>query len=70
MDKGGGGSITIFFQIFFWLTVPKKFVQEPFRVSIISGTEKICEKTGGAIKIFCRKFFVSQCRNFPSGGNL
>ena len=87
-------------------TVPKKFVGEPFRVSLISGIEnfyasegyvttfdllskffcltvpknfvgnplvlcfrkftvanKFMDKKGGSIKIFLRKFFVSQYRN-------
>ena len=48
--------------------MPKNFVQEPFRVSLISGTEKVCEdKLGGGIKIFRREFFVSHCRKFPLG---
>ena len=37
---GGGGSITIFFQKIFCLTVPKNFVKEPFSVPLISGIEK------------------------------
>ena len=40
MVGGGGGSITIFFQKFFCLTLPKNFVKERFRVSLISGIEK------------------------------
>ena len=47
---------------FFCLTVPKNFVGEPFSVSLIAGTERIWIREGGSIKIFRRKFFVSQCR--------
>ncbi len=42
----------------FCLTVPKTSVGESFTVALISGEE-------GGIKIFRRKFFVSQCRKFP-----
>ena len=45
---------------FFWLTVPKTAVQEPFILSLISGLEKIYASKG-YVTIFCRKFFVSQC---------
>ena len=43
MDKRGRGgrSIKIFRQKFCCLTVPKKFIVEPFSVSLISGTEKV-----------------------------
>ena len=37
---------------------------EPFSVSLISGTEKVWIREGSSIKIFRRKFFVSQCRKF------
>ena len=42
-QEGGGeeeGSITIFVENFLF-TVPKIFVREPFRVSLISGIEKV-----------------------------
>ena len=48
----------------FCLTVPKNFVGEPFRVSVIAGTEKVWIRQAGSIKIFRRRFFVSQCRKF------
>ena len=48
----------------FCLTVPKISVGESFTVALISGIEKVWRK-GGSIKIFRRKFFVSQCRKFP-----
>ncbi len=43
--------------------MPKNFVRQLFSVAVISGTEKTWIKRGGSIKIFRRKFFVSQCRN-------
>ena len=57
-----------FLSNFFCLTVPKDFVGEPLSVSLVSGTEKVWIGEGGGIKIFRRKFFVSQCRNFPYWG--
>ena len=45
----------------FCLTVPKNIVGEPFSVSLISGIEKVYASEG-YVTIFCRKFFVSQCR--------
>ena len=50
--------------------MPKYFVGEPFCAVFqkISGSEKVHGKEGGgSIKIFRRKFFVSQCRKFPKG---
>ena len=49
----------------FCLAVPKSFEGEPFSVSLISGTEKDWIREEGSIKIFCRNFFVSQCRKIP-----
>ena len=46
----------------FHLTVPKKFVGEPFRVSLISGIEKFYASEG-YVTIFCRNFFVSVPKN-------
>ena len=43
----------------FCLTVPKNFVGEPFSVSLISGIEKFYGSEG-YVRIFRRKFFVSQ----------
>ena len=48
----------------FCLRVPKIFVGQSFSVAIISGIEKVWIRRGG-IKIFRRKFFVSQCRKIP-----
>ena len=57
----------------FCLTVPKNFVGEPFSVSSISGIEKVWMRGwggGGSIKIFRRKFLVSQCRKISKGNPL
>ena len=51
---------------FFCLTLPKMFFGEPavlcFRKLPVA--KKFIDKRGGGIKIFRRKFYVSQCRNF------
>ena len=46
----------------FCLTVPKKFVGEPIRESVIAGVEKFYASEG-YVTIFHRNFFVSQHRN-------
>ena len=61
MDKRGGGSIKIFSQNFFCLTVPKNFIGEPFSVSLISGTERLFASES-YITVLCRIVFVSQSR--------
>ena len=43
--------------------VPKNFVEEPFSVPLFLGTDKFYASEG-QVTIFCRKFFVSQCRKF------
>ena len=43
--------------------VPKKFVGEPFSVSLISVSKKFGEE--GVIKTLRRNFLVSQCRKLP-----
>ena len=55
------GSIKIFRRKLFCLTVPKNFVGEPFRVSLISGIEKLYASEGYAtvFSIFDRSSFVS-----------
>ena len=58
---GEGGEYQDFPSKFFCLRVPKISVGESFTVALISGTEKVWIR-GGKITIFCRKFFVSQCR--------
>ena len=42
--------------------VPKRFVGEPFSVSILSGIEKFFAQQAH-VTIFRRNCFVSQCRN-------
>ena len=66
LDKRGGGSIKFFRGKIFCITVPKVSVGETFSVALISGIEKFWIREGvGSIKIFSRKFFVSQCQKFP-----
>ena len=43
------------------LKLPKHFVGEPFRLSLLSGVETIYDSEGYNT-IFGRKVFVSQCR--------
>ena len=64
-DKKGGGEYQEFPSNNFCLTVPKNFLGEPYCdvCHKISGCQKFMENRGGGIiKIFCRKFFVSQCQ--------
>ena len=63
MDKRQG-EVQRFRLIFFCLTGSKNAIGEPFSLSLISGIEKVWVKGWGKIKIFSRKFFVSQCRKF------
>ena len=51
------------------LTLPKNFVEEPFCAVFqkISVAKKFMDKKEGSIKIFRRKFSVSQCRKIPYG---
>ena len=51
---GGGGSVKIFRRNFL-VSVPKTFVVQPFRVSLISGIEKIYASEC-YVTIFCRNF--------------
>ena len=62
-DKKGVGASGFSVQ-FFFITVPKNFIDEPFSVSLISGIEKLYASEGH-VTIFPRKFFVSQCRKSP-----
>ena len=59
------GYVTIFCRDFFCLTAPKNFVEAPF-YAVFQKTPvaiKIMDKrVWGSIKIFRRKFFVSQCQ--------
>ena len=65
MDKRGGEGVSRFSVEFFCLVVPKNAVGGPFCLSITSGIEKVWMRGwggGGGVKIFRRKFHVSQCR--------
>ena len=68
MDKRGGGSIKIFRRKFF-VSVPKKFLGEPFSVSLISGTEKVWIR-GGGVSRFSVDVFVSLYRNISLENTL
>ena len=48
----------------FGLRMPKNMVEEPFCAMFqqISGSQKVYGYEGGSIKIFRRKFSVSDCR--------
>ena len=60
-EKRGGGDYQDFLSKIFFLTVPKKFVREPIRVSLISGMEKFFASAGYVTTFdFLSKFFVSQ----------
>ena len=57
------GEVSRFPSKIFCLTVPKNDVGEPFSLSLLSGIEKVWKRGwGGSVKIFRRKFLVSQCR--------
>ncbi len=56
------GGLQDFLSETFCLTVPKITVGESFRLSLISGIEKLWTRVGGSITIFRRKCFVSECR--------
>ena len=58
-----GGDYQDFLSKFFCLTGPKNLVREPFSVSLSSGMEKyLLQRVMSRFSIFCRNFFVSQCR--------
>ena len=50
----------------FCLTVPRKFVGEPFSVSLISGIEKFYASEG-YVTIFCRNFLSHSAKKFRRG---
>ena len=66
MDKRGEGGYHEFPGKMFCLTVPKKFVGEPFDVSENLGYRKILCIIGG-VTFFRRKFLVSQCQKTSWG---
>ena len=64
LNKRGGGESRYSFEVFLSHGDGKFSVRESF-VALISGTEEVWRRGGVSIKIFRRKFFVSQCRNIP-----
>ena len=58
MDKREG-EYQAFLSKSFCLTVRKKFVGEPFRVSLISGIKNVFA-SDGYVTSFCREVFVSE----------
>ena len=60
----GGGDFQGIPSKIFCLTVPKIFLGESFTVALFSGYRESLDKTARSIKIFHRKFFVSQSRKF------
>ena len=66
MDKKGGGrEYHNFLSKIFCLTVLKKFVGEPFRVSLIRVLKNFMLQR--VMSRFLSKFFVSQCRKISQG---
>ena len=63
MDKMGVGKYQDFGSKTFCLTVPKKLVGGPFRVSLISGSKKFMDKRG-SIMILVKKFCLTVPKNF------
>ena len=58
LDKRGRADYQDYLSKIFFLTVPKKFVREPIRVSLISGMEKFYASAGHVtIFDFLSKFF-------------
>ena len=64
-DKRGGGYHD-FLSKLFCLTVPKNFVGQPFRVSLISDIEKFYASEG-YVTIFCRNFLSHNAETFRRG---
>ena len=63
MDKRGGGEYQDFPSKFFCLTVAKKFVGEPFGVSLISVIEKLFASEG-FVTIFVESFLSHSTETF------
>ena len=57
--------MSLFYNDFFWLTVPKKFVGEPFSVSLLSGIEKTWRR--GGYQDFTSNIFSHSAENFRRG---
>ena len=64
--KGEGGVRIISVENFFCLEVPKKFVEESFSLSLISGIEKIYASEG-YVKIFRPFFSAHSTETFRRG---
>ena len=63
-----GGKYQDFPSKLFCLTVPKEFVREPFRVSLISGTGKVYEKEGeGVTKSTVENILSQSAEKFRRG---
>ena len=63
-----GGEHQDFPSNFFCMTVPKKFVGAPFRVSLVSGNEKVWIREGGAVSRFAVENVLSHsAENFRRG---
>ena len=65
MDEKGG-EYQNFPSKIFCLKVPKKFVREPFSVSLISGIEKFYASEG-YVTICCRNFLSHSAEKFRRG---
>ena len=63
LDKGGGEYQDFPWKIF-CLTVPKNFLVEPFSVSLITGTEKVWIRGGGASGFTVENFLSHSAENF------
>ena len=69
MDKRGG-EYQDFPSKIFCLTVPRNFVGEPFRVSLIRVSKKfLLQRVISRFSILCRIFFVSHCRKISKGNS-
>ncbi len=62
----GGNGVSHFSVKKICLTVPNYFVEEPFRVSLISGVEKFYASEG-YVTIFCRNFLSHSAEKLCSG---
>ena len=66
MDKKWGAEFQDFPSNFFCVTVPKKFVGEPFNVSLFSVFEK-SYASEGYVTFFLRNFFSHSTETFRRG---
>ena len=63
----GGGKHQDFASKVFCLTVPKNFVEEPFSISLIAGTENVWIREGGVSRFFVENFLSHSAEKFRSG---